>query len=59
MIFSKKKITTDYTIEYCRFCQKENRRKFKIGDMLFLESGQCNTCQKKMIIEKIYGEITE
>lgn len=59
MIFSKKKLPTEYTIEYCNSCNKESKRKFKHGDILFSESGQCNFCQKKTIIEKIYSELEE
>lgn len=57
MIFSKKKpIIEEYTVEQCNSCHKENKRKFKLGDILFSESGQCKSCQGKTFIEKIYSE---
>lgn len=58
MIFSKKQNPIiEYTVEFCNQCKKEDKRKFKLGDTLFLESGECNACKGKMIIKKIYGEV--
>ena len=58
MIFSKKEEQrTPYTVEKCNACNKENKRKFDVGDYIFKESSSCESCSGQMIIEKIYGEI--
>ena len=59
MIFSKEKITIAYTVEKCRSCKMERKRKFKEGDLLFSETGKCNSCEGIMSIEKIFGETIE
>ena len=58
MIFSKKEeIREPFTVEECQSCKKQSKRKFKEGDFLFTESSNCNSCQGKSIIVKIFGEI--
>ncbi|QLH03150.1 hypothetical protein C5F47_06105 [Nitrosopumilus cobalaminigenes] len=59
MIFSKKKITTEYTVEQCTKCGTLTRRKFKDGDVLFAENSKCNSCDGLTRIEKIFGETIE
>lgn len=58
-MFSKEKITIAYTLEKCTSCNLERKRKFKEGDYLFLETSKCDSCNSKMQIEKIFGEIIE
>ena len=58
MIFSKKEeIREPYTVEKCNSCNAETKRKFTEGDYVFKNASQCKSCDGKMIIEKIYGEI--
>ncbi|MFB5630928.1 MAG: hypothetical protein ACE5RN_05025 [Nitrosopumilaceae archaeon] len=58
MMFSKKEeIRTPFTIEECKSCNKESKRKFKEGDFIFKETSQCALCQGKLRISKIFGEI--
>lgn len=59
MIFSKKKITTVYTVEQCVKCCTLTKRKFHDGDVLFKESSKCNSCDGFTRIEKIFGETVE
>ncbi|MBT8242256.1 MAG: hypothetical protein HKO48_02880 [Nitrosopumilus sp.] len=59
MIFSKKKITTAYTLEQCTKCATLTKRKFVEGDVLFAEGAKCNSCEGLIRIEKIFGETTE
>jgi len=56
MIFSKKKITLAYTIEKCKKCGMQIKRKFAEGDILFAESSKCTSCDGITNIEKIFGE---
>jgi hypothetical protein len=59
-MFEKKKIIpTPYAIEQCKSCKKEIKRKFKEGDILFLETSQCKFCDGKLQIEQIFGETIE
>jgi hypothetical protein len=58
-MFSKEKNIIAYTIEKCKSCNMERKRKFKEGDYLFSESSKCDSCQGKMQIEKIFGETIE
>ena len=58
-MFSKEKITLAYTIEKCKKCSMERKRKFKEGDFLFIETEKCNSCDGMMCIEKIFGETIE
>jgi len=58
MIFSKKKITTAYTVEKCKKCGMLRKRKFAEGDVLFSES-KCTSCDGITSIEKIFGETIE
>ena len=58
-MFDKKKVTTAYTVEKCDKCNNEIKRKFKEGDILFLETSQCPFCDGKLQIEKIFGETLE
>ncbi|MBC8516437.1 MAG: hypothetical protein ISR81_03685 [Nitrosopumilus sp.] len=59
MIFSKKKITTAYTVEQCLKCNTLTKRKFHDGDVLFTELSKCNSCDGLTRIEKIFGETIE
>ena len=59
MIFSKKKITLEYTVEKCKKCNTIKKRKFSNGDVLFAESSKCSSCDGMMQIEKIFGETLE
>jgi len=59
MIFSKKKITTAYTVEQCVKCGTLRKRKFHNGDILFKESLKCNSCDGFTRIEKIFGETVD
>jgi len=59
MIFSKKKITLEYTVEQCTKCGTLTKRKFKDGDMLFTKLSKCNSCDATTRIEKIFGETIE
>ena len=59
MIFSKKKITIEYTVEQCTKCGILIMRKFKDGDLLFAEISKCNSCDGLTRIEKIFGETIE
>ena len=59
MIFKKKKITTEHTIEQCSSCGTITKRKFKKGDVLFAEISKCNSCDGLTRIEKIFGETLE
>ena len=59
MIFSKKKITTEYTVEQCTKCGTLTKRKFKNGDILFTELSKCTSCDGLARIEKIFGETIE
>ena len=59
MIFSKKKITTEYTVEQCIKCGTLTKRKFNDGDVLFAELSKCASCDGLTRIEKIFGETIE
>ncbi|MCA9812102.1 MAG: hypothetical protein KC483_04480 [Nitrosarchaeum sp.] len=59
MIFKKETITVAYTVEKCKSCGLERKRKFKDGDYLFTETGKCNSCNDMMLIERIFGETTD
>ena len=59
MIFSKKKTTLEYTVEKCKKCHTIKKRKFANGDVLFIESSKCSSCDGMMWIEKIFGETLE
>ncbi len=59
MIFSKKKITTVYTIEVCSQCKKQTKRKFKKGDCVFEKGTECPSCKVPVQIEQIFGETLE
>ena len=58
-MFSKEKITVAYTLEKCKSCNLERKRKFKEGDYLFSETSKCNSCEGVLQIEKIFGETIE
>lgn len=58
-MFSKKKITTAYTVEKCKKCGMLRKRKFTEGDVLFTESSKCTSCDGMASIEKIFGETIE
>ena len=55
-MFEKKKVTAAYTMEQCKSCHKEIKRKFKEGDLLFSETVKCTSCDGILSIEKIFGE---
>ena len=55
-MFSKEKITIAYTMEKCKQCNFEIKRKFKEGDFLFAEVSKCDSCNEVTMIEKIFGE---
>ena len=59
MMFSKKKITTAYTLEKCKKCERQKKRKFTVGDVLFAELSKCTSCGEMTRIEKIFGETVE
>ncbi len=56
MMFSKKKIIIAYTVEKCKKCGMQRKRKFTEGDILFTESSNCTSCDGMTSIEKIFGE---
>ena len=58
-MFSKEKIIIAYTIEKCKSCNFEKKRKFSEGDYLFSSMDNCNSCGGQMQIEKIFGESVE
>lgn len=58
-MFSKKKITLEYTVEKCNSCGNTTQRKFKKGDVLFAELAKCQTCEGTICIDKIFGETLE
>ena len=59
MMFSKKKITLEYTVEKCNSCGNTAKRKFQKGDVLFAEVSPCKMCEGIICIDKIFGEILE
>ncbi len=59
MIFSKKKVTVTYTVEECKNCKMQRKRKFAKGDILFSESLKCTSCDAMTRIEKIFAECIE
>ena len=58
-MFSKEKIIIAYTIEKCKSCNFEKKRKFNEGDFLFANMEKCTSCEGQMQIEKIFGESFE
>ncbi len=58
-MFSKEEIIIAYTIEKCKSCEMERKRKFKEGDYLYAETSKCDSCEGVMQIEKIFGETIE
>jgi len=58
-MFSKEKTIVAYTVEKCKLCGLETKRKFKEGDYLFSETSKCNSCDGLLAIEKIFGESIE
>ena len=57
-MFSKKEeIRTAFTVEQCESCHKESKRKFEDNDFVFKETSQCKSCNGKLRISKIFGEI--
>ena len=59
MIFSKEKITLEFTLEKCNACKNEIKRKFSDGDFLFTELSKCSSCDGTMVIDKIFSETLE
>jgi len=58
-MFSKKKITIAYAVEKCKKCGMLRKRKFAEGDVLFIESSKCTSCDGITSIEKIFSETIE
>jgi len=58
-MFSKKKITTEHTVEQCTKCETITKRKFSNGDVLFAKISKCNSCDGLTRIEKIFAETIE
>jgi len=58
-VFSKNKTIVAFTVEKCKSCNFEKKRKYTDGDILFSETSKCDSCQGMMQIEKIYGEPIE
>ena len=58
-MFSKEEIIIAYTIEKCKSCEMERKRKFKEGDYLYAKTSKCDSCEGTMQIEKIFGEPIE
>ena len=57
-MFSKKEEKrTPYTVQKCKSCNNEIKRKFNEGDYIFKETLPCESCKGLLRIEKIYGEI--
>ena len=59
MMFSKEKVIFEYTVEKCKKCNLERKRKYNEGDFLFTETSKCDSCDGITMIEKIFGESTE
>ncbi|MBM2818448.1 MAG: hypothetical protein HW410_130 [Nitrosarchaeum sp.] len=55
-MFSKEKTIVAYTVEKCKLCGMEAKRKFKEGDFLFATTSKCNSCDGLLNTEKIFGE---
>lgn len=55
-MFSKKKIIIAYTLEQCTKCGMQIKRKFMDGDILFVNTTKCVSCDGLSVIEKIFGE---
>ena len=58
-MFSKNKITLEYTLEKCNKCGNTTKRKFRKGDVLFAELSKCPSCDGVVCIDQIFGEILE
>lgn len=58
-MFSKEKIILAYTVEKCKKCNLERKRKYCEGDFLFTENSKCDSCDGMTVIEKIFGETIE
>lgn len=58
-MFSKEKIILAYTVEKCKKCNLERKRKYQEGDLLFAETSKCDSCDGIAVIEKIFGESIE
>ena len=58
-MFSKEKIILAYTVEKCKKCNLEKKRKYQEGDLLFAETSKCDSCDGIAVIEKIFGETIE
>jgi hypothetical protein len=58
-MFSKEKTILAYTVDKCKKCNLERKRKFQVGDFLFTETSKCDSCDGIAVIEKIFGEAIE
>lgn len=45
-----------YTVEQCTKCGMQIKRKFKEGDILFVNTTKCVSCDGLSIIEKIFSD---
>jgi len=41
-MFSKEKTILAYTVDKCKKCNLERKRKFQVGDFLFTETSKCD-----------------
>ena len=46
-----------YTFEQCDSCKEQSERKFCKGDYVFKEISKCSSCNGKIRITKIFGEV--
>ena len=53
---SEKKFTVSYTELECKSCKNLLTRKFERDDIVFEENGNCDKCEGKLLIVKIFGE---
>ncbi len=58
-MFLKEKTILAYTVEKCKKCNLERKRKYQEGDFLFTKTSKCDSCDGITVIEKIFGETIE
>ena len=56
MIFSKKKITIEYTVEQCTKCGTLTKRKFNDADLLFAELSNVIHVMVKLELKKFLAK---
>jgi hypothetical protein len=59
MLSKDEKPINPFTVEKCNKCNKEIKRKFKVGDYIFAATTKCTSCDGKLQVEKIFGETIE